>query len=151
MVKKYKVGIQIPDQSGIWMVPGLLIEWYQLPANRGPNSTSVNKANIARLSPKPRHYFKDCHRNIEICPNFLLTYFLFPIYWNKLNDQNQVFLYLYAIWPKSRDLYSTYLKSTKPPSVWDIHLVTNKTIKAVTWIARLAYIWISAWYSDHRT
>ena len=88
MVIKYKVGIQIPDQSGIWMVPGLLIEWYQLPANRGPNSTSVNKANIARLSPKPRHYFKDYHRSIEICPNFLLGQYLWHISYSQFIEIN---------------------------------------------------------------
>ena len=54
------------------------------------------------------------------------------------HNQNQVFHFLYTIWPKSRDLYATYLKATKPPSVWDIHLVANKTLKAVTWFARLA-------------
>ena len=47
----------------------------------------------------------------------------------KLNDQNQVFCFLYAIWPKFKDFYPTYLKAIKPPSVWDIHLVTNKTLK----------------------
>ena len=36
---------------------------------------------------------------------------------NKLNDQNLAFRFLYAIWPKSKDLNPTYLKATKPPSV----------------------------------
>ena len=51
-----------------------------------------------------------------------------------------MFHFLYAIWPKSRDLYPTYLKATRPPSVGDINLVTNKTLKAVTQIARSAYM-----------
>ena len=38
-------------------------------------------------------------------------------YLHKLNDQNQVFRFLFAIWPKSKDLYPTYLRATKPPSV----------------------------------
>ena len=33
----------------------------------------------------------------------------------KLNYQSQVFCFLYAIWPKSKDLYPTYLKATQPP------------------------------------
>ena len=37
---------------------------------------------------------------------------------HKLNDKKQVFRLLYAIWPKSKDLYPTYLKATKPPSIW---------------------------------
>ena len=30
---------------------------------------------------------------------------------HKLNDQNQGFCFLYAIWAKSKDLYPTYLKA----------------------------------------
>ena len=36
---------------------------------------------------------------------------------NKLNNQNQVFRFLYVIWPKSKNLYPTYLMAIKPPSV----------------------------------
>ena len=57
--------------------------------------------------------------------------------------KTKCFCFLYAIWPQSKDLYPTYLKATKPPSVWDIHLVTNKTLKMVTPIAMLACIDVS--------
>ena len=45
----------------------------------------------------------------------------------------------FAIWPKSKDLYPTYLKASKPPSIWGTHLVTTKHVRQVTRIARLAY------------
>ena len=60
-----------------------------------------------------------------------------------------MFRFLYAIWPKSKDLHPTYLKATKPPSVQEIHLVTNKTLKAVTRIARLACIDSSHLNTEH--
>ena len=47
----------------------------------------------------------------------------------KLNEQNQVFRLLYVILPKSKDLYATYLKANKPPSIWDLHLVTTKHVR----------------------
>ena len=50
-----------------------------------------------------------------------------------LNDQLQVFRFLYAIWPKSKDLYPTYLKATQPPSNLRTHQVSIK-------FARLACI-----------
>ena len=52
-------------------------------------------------------------------------YFQLLWIWNKLNDQNQVFRFLYAIRLKSKDLYPTYLKATKPPRVWNIHLLPS--------------------------
>ena len=55
------------------------------------------------------------------------------IYDIKVNDQSQVFRFLYAIWPKSKDLYPTYLKATKPPRDLRTHPVSIK-------FARLAYI-----------
>ena len=42
---------------------------------------------------------------------------------NTLNDQKQVFHLLYAIWPKTKDLYPTYLKATQPPSILGKHQV----------------------------
>ena len=51
-----------------------------------------------------------------------------------------MFGFHYAIWPKSKGLYPTYIRATKPPSVRDIHPVTNKTHRTVTRIARLAFI-----------
>ena len=52
---------------------------------------------------------------------------------HKLNDQSQVFCFLYAIWPKSKDLYPTYLKATQPPSYLRNQQVSIK-------FTRLAYI-----------
>ena len=51
-----------------------------------------------------------------------------------------MFRFLYEIWPKSKDLYPTYLKAIKPPSVWDIHLSDQQSTKGGTRIARLAYM-----------
>ena len=52
---------------------------------------------------------------------------------NKLNDQNQVFRFLCAIWPKSKDLYPTYLKATQPSKDLRTHQLSLK-------FARLACI-----------
>ena len=52
---------------------------------------------------------------------------------NEINDQSQVFHFLYAIWPKSKDLYPTYLKATQPPSDLRNHQVSIK-------FTRLAYM-----------
>ena len=59
---------------------------------------------------------------------------IFPICieWNKLNDQSQVFRLLYAIRPKSKDLYPTYLKATRPPRILGIHQVTIKLARLVS-------------------
>ena len=50
----------------------------------------------------------------------------------RLNDQKQVFRFLYAIWPKSKDLYPTYLKATRPPRILGIHQVTIKLARLVS-------------------
>ena len=69
-----------------------------------------------------------------------LTYFLFTLKWNKLNDQKQVFCLLYAIWLKSKDLYPTYLKATQPPSILGKHQVTIKLARLATPKTRLAFM-----------
>ena len=51
----------------------------------------------------------------------------------KLNDQSQVFRFLYAIWPKSKYLYPTYLTATQPPRDLRTNQVNLK-------FARLAFI-----------
>ena len=57
-----------------------------------------------------------------------------------LKDQKQVFRLLYAIWPKSKDLYPTYLKATQPPSILGKHQVTIKLARLVTRKSRLAFM-----------
>ena len=58
---------------------------------------------------------------------------IFPPLLDKLNDQSQVLLFLYAIWPKSKDLYPTYLEATQPPSDLRSHQVNIN-------FTRLAYM-----------
>ena len=56
----------------------------------------------------------------------------------KLNDQSQVFRFLYAIWPKSKDLYPTYPKATQPPRDLRTHQVSIKFAR----LALMNILWI---------
>ena len=59
-----------------------------------------------------------------------------------LNDQKQVFRLLYAIWPKSKDLYPTYLKATQPPSILGVNQVTSKLARLLPLESKVSIYYI---------
>ena len=64
-------------------------------------------------------------------PTFLKFQFQKVRYWN-----DQFMCCVLCTRPAIR--IQTYLKATKPPSVWDKHPVTNQTLRAFTQLPRLA-------------
>ena len=55
-------------------------------------------------------------KKVQVGPEKLPKWYIsisFDATWDQ--HKKKVFRFLYAIWPKSKDLYLTYLKATQPP------------------------------------